>query len=453
MIKYTENNKNKNFKYYDNYKDEINILIKHIINKKPEILYVKNKLIKDISRIKKNIFMSDLYNDICVCINNLNNMKVKKAFFMVQDLFIKKYNCNKKKRKLFLRNIFISEILYRYKIIKKTEIIFNMNNEPPCDNYMKYSIISKRLYRNYTFDYIIDLIDVNGKVCFMKYISCLNKINHYFKNIKLKSIEIINSSSLENNYSSFETLNSISSEEFSDLEKKNKNIYSKNNIKGRSKNQKKKKKKKKKSESMCDKCISNVYIDFSHFNLAYEDEDNEVFYYVTKKEYALLRRSSSFSYYIEKEGKKEENKTIKKKTVERVEDINMTHLDVEHDHIKEDDRKNSEPEQYKKINKNKKNHLYINKKSHSIEQNSQNISLEKCDEKSDFNTVIYFYVNLLIPSNFIYIIASLIEATLFKSWIPFYTFPFKLKKKKKKKKKKIFFFFYLSCIFKKIYMK
>ncbi|SOV13964.1 conserved Plasmodium protein, unknown function [Plasmodium gaboni] len=427
MIKYTNNNDIKNDKYYDSNKDEINILIKDIINKKKDILYVKNKLIKDISRIETNLFMSDFYNDICGCINNLNNMKIKKAFFILQDLFIKKYSCNKRKRKLFLRNIFISEILYRYKIIRKTEIIFNMNNETFCDNYMKYSVISKRLYKNYTFDYIIDLIDVNGKICFMKYISCLNKINHYFKNIKLKSIDILNSSFLENNFSSFESVHSMSSQEFSEDEKeKKKYIYSKNNRKNKSKNKKKikKNKKTKKSHSICDKCISNVYIDFSHFNLAYEDEDNEVFYYVTKKEYTLLKRSSSsHSYYINKEEMKEE----KKKKVVHVEDINITHINIEHEPIKVDHTKYYEEEQYKEINKNKnkKNLLYTNKKSHSIEQNEHNMSLEKCDEKSDFNTVIYFYVNLLIPSNFIYIIASLIETTLFKSWIPFYSFPFK----------------------------
>lgn len=46
-------------------------------------------------------------------------------------------------------------------------------------------------------------------------------------------------------------------------------------------------------------------------------------------------------------------------------------------------------------------------------------------ERSDLNTFIYFYVNLLIPSNFVYVVAAMIESTLFKLWIPFYSFPFK----------------------------
>ncbi|SOV25545.1 conserved Plasmodium protein, unknown function [Plasmodium sp. DRC-Itaito] len=229
----------------------------------------------------------------------------------------------------------------------------------------------------------------------MKYISCLNKINHYFKNIKLKSIDILNSSFLENNFSSFESVHSMSSQEFSEDEKeKKKYIYSKNNRKNKSKNKKKKKKnnKTKKSHSICDKCISNVYIDFSHFNLAYEDEENEVFYYVTKKEYTLLKRSSSsHSYYINKEEMKEE----KKKKVVHVEDINITHINIQHEPIKVDHKKdvtynnyNNSRNTYNKDNTNYDSPYNVSYNSHYNNNNNYYMK-HKNDSKAFSNNNLY----------------------------------------------------------------
>ncbi|CRG99300.1 conserved Plasmodium protein, unknown function [Plasmodium relictum] len=377
------NNIYKNFIIYENKikKIEKKKKKKKILNDKNQILFVQNKLHRDI-RIQKYIFISELYNDILESINYFNELKVRKAYYCLREAFTK-YFCNKK-LKSFIENVFISEILYRYKIIKKIEIIFNLDAKNTCEDFINYSVISKRVCRNFVFDFLIDLKDVNGKVCFMKYINCLSKHNSNIKNIKSSSTEIKDDSLLKNAYSnkSFENFTTISSETFSENENKKKE------------KEKKKKnilKKKKKRINIPNKSICNKYIDFTHFNVAFDENDNEVYYFIAKKEFSNLKKIASIS-------------NIKKK---------LCNENGNERRNKEENKMN----QYK--------FLFKSEERCAKNENLENNVLYQNEEKSDINTIIYFYINLLIPSNFIYVIASMTEVTLFKSWMPFYSFPFK----------------------------
>ncbi|CRG96638.1 conserved Plasmodium protein, unknown function [Plasmodium gallinaceum] len=354
---------------------------KNMVSSKNDILFVQNKVQRDIN-IQKYNSISELYNDIIESINYFNELKVRKAYYCLRESFIK-YYCDKK-LKSFIENVFISEILYRYKIIRKIEVIFNLDVKKTCEDFINYSVISKRVYRKLAFDYLIDIKDVNGKVCSMKCIKCLSKHNNNIKNIKLASNEIMENPFLENANSnkSFEKFTTVSSETFSENENKKKEKKKKKRIL----------KKKKKRLNIPNKSICNKYIDFTHFNVAFDEDNNEVYYFITKKEFSISKKIASTS-------------NNKKNTY--------------NENRKEQENNDDEG----KINLNK--FLLKNKKCCDQNETLDNKIIYQNEEKSDINTVIYFYVNLSIPSNFIYVIASLTEVTLFKSWIPFYSFPFK----------------------------
>ncbi|SBS83643.1 conserved Plasmodium protein, unknown function, partial [Plasmodium malariae] len=465
------NNNNYNNNNYNNKKEKL-------VKAKYDILFAKSILQKEISTIEKHEYISQLYNDILEGINYFNKLKVRQAYHSIRDVFMKKY-CKENNVKKFIENVFVSEILYRYKIIKKVEIIFNLEINETSNDFVNYSIISKRVYKNFVFDYVIDLVDVNGKLCFMKYLYWLseqNKRNSLECNSKRYSIEFKSNNSFfvdtlsdEKNSERYMSMSSSSSRRKSNCsscdngnangsdngndnnsdsnrealnESENKKILNQKKKKKRKEKKKKKNnhilKKESKKKNTSEKCIANKYIDFGHFHLAYEDEDNEVFYFVTKKEFNVFKKIISKNAVEKKIRNDKENPQKGGKRAAREQEFDEEKKDQGDysNKMNKNGNQNRDPDNSKDGNQDgsrdggqndDKNTFvhYDTKASPKVAIPENNDVIGGNEEKSDINTVIYFYINLLIPSNFIYVIATLIESEFFKSWIPFYSFPFK----------------------------
>ncbi|SBT33725.1 conserved Plasmodium protein, unknown function [Plasmodium ovale wallikeri] len=381
---------------------------------KHDVLFAQNKLLKDISTIEKHNYISQLYNDILDGINHFNRLKVRQAYHCIRKTFLKKYCSDQMRRKNFLENTFVSEILYRYKIIKKIEVLFNLDVNESQDDMMKYSIILKRVYRNFLFDYIIDLVDVNGKMCLEKYINWLrggtgedaNRSDHtkggYSEFVKSHTTvaaynpdnnEILRKHTLVCDQSMREKEGYAESEEEGEgvLERKNKKlvIRKKKHIMN----------KESKRKGIYDNFIPNKYIDFRHFHLAYQEEGSEVFYFVAKKELNPFKRGNNNSSSAIWRGLRSEEATEAEESSEGVD---------------ETDNGNTGERSVGMRSKTKVKKVGTNKYAHNnMRAISGNDISDGKEEKNDISTVIYFYVNLLVPSNFIYVLATMTESTIF----------------------------------------
>ncbi|CXI30906.1 conserved Plasmodium protein, unknown function [Plasmodium berghei] len=354
------NNAYKNFKIYEN---EINQIEEKKINDEDKIHFVPNNLVKQIDIIKINKDMSEFYNDILEGINNFNLFKIRKSYHCIKNIFLKKYY-NDKMIKTFMENILVSEILYRYKIIKKIEILFNTTVEDQQEYILNYSVISKKKYQNFILDYMIDLLDVNGKICPLKLALHANDNRDSYsystdnenKNDKLRSIFNANNQGPileEDNFKdtkNYENTTLIYEQLLCENSKKKEMAEIEQNKHRLEKEDKKK--------HASNKHIKNSYIDFDNFQLAYEDINNNIYYFVTQNEFNDIdKKENSLKKY-----------------------------------------NNNHPNSSITRNENKQGHI---------------------------NTVIYFYLNLTIPSNFLYVVATVTESEVFKMWFPFYSFPFK----------------------------
>ncbi|GAW80155.1 hypothetical protein, conserved [Plasmodium gonderi] len=421
---------------------------------KYDILFTKHKLLTYIESLKKHVHVSELYNDILGSINYFNKLKVREAYHSLRDIYIKKYaNSKDAKIKKFHENVFVSEIFYRYKIMKKIEHIFNIYVKDTWDDFLNYSVISKRVYRNFIFDYLIDLDDVNGTMPFSKYTNPLSGNSNEFLSSFTSQIseEYRNDNSDVEEYVSDEKCSSYCSKEkveaSGETEQEDELKINHDGVKGKKlkkkKNTQKRENKRKHTET---KRITNKYIDYGHFHLAYDDEDdNEVYYFVTKKEFNLFKQICSRKFGDEQLLSMEEKEIDDMFAKHEVEDNSDQFQTAEEDdeekfeemyeekrEMTRDMKCKAKREAKKRYTRNKKckdkSKKSLSKSNLTYgDANEVYIGLGRNEEKekSDMNTVIYFYVNLLIPSNFIYVIAAMIESTLFKSWIPFYSFPFK----------------------------
>ncbi|SCN59472.1 conserved Plasmodium protein, unknown function [Plasmodium chabaudi adami] len=339
------NNVYKNFKIYEN---QIEWVEEEKINDEDNTDLCLNNVVKQIDSIKINKGMPGIYNEILEGINNLNLLKIRKSYYYIKDIFLKKYY-NDQMIKTFLENEFVSEILYRYKIVKKMEALFNINIEDPDGDALNYSIISKKKHHKYTSNYMIDLLDLNGKTRPRKMAIPVNE----------HSDDCTNNTKEENkNGASCSNLNGSSQSPIPEEDnfKDTKNyenitlLYEQLLCENR--------KKKEMTSTEEDKHIKNSYIDFDNFQLAYGDKNNSIYYFTTQNEFN---------------------------------------------------------DNEKKTNSLKK-----------CNNNNSNNSITKDENKQgDTNTVIYFYLNLTIPSNFSYVSASVTESGVFKLWFPYYTIPFR----------------------------
>ncbi|ETB60381.1 hypothetical protein, variant [Plasmodium yoelii 17X] len=354
------NNVYKNFKIYEN---EINQIEENKINDEDKINFVPNNLVKQIDIIKINKDMSEFYNDILEGINNFNLCKIRKSYHCIKNIFLKKYY-NEKMIKTFMENILVSEILYRYKIIKKIEILFNTTVEDSQECILNYSVISQKKYQNFILDYMIDLLDINGKTCPLKLAVHANDDHDSYnystdnenKNDKLRRTFNANNqeSILEEDrfkdIKNYENTTLIYEQLLCENSKK-KEIAEIEQNKHRLEKEDKKK-------HASNKHIKNSYINFDNFQLAYEDIDNIIYYFVTQNEFNDIAKKAN---------------------------------------------------SLKKYNNN----------------NSNSSIIRNENKQGHINTVIYFYLDLTIPFNFLYVVATVTESEVFKLWFPFYSFPFK----------------------------
>ncbi|SBS81894.1 conserved Plasmodium protein, unknown function [Plasmodium ovale curtisi] len=280
---------------------------------KHDVLFAQNKLLKDISTIEKHVYISQLYNDILEGINYFNKLKVRQAYHCIRKTFLKKYCNDQKRRKNFLENTFVSEILYRYKIIKKIEVLFNLDVNESRDDMMKYSIILKRVYRNFLFDYIIDLVDVNGKMCLEKYVNWLrggtcedaNRSEHtkggyseYVKSHTTVAADNPDSNEILRKHTLACGQSMRDKEGYAESEKAGEEVLERKNKKLVIRKKKHIMNKESKRKGIYDNFIPNKYIDFRHFHLAYQEEGSEVFYFVAKKELNPFKRGNNNSSAI-----------------------------------------------------------------------------------------------------------------------------------------------------------
>ncbi|CAD2093168.1 conserved Plasmodium protein, unknown function [Plasmodium vinckei lentum] len=333
------NNVYKNFKIYEN---EIEQAEEEKINDEDNIDFDLNNLVKRIDSIKINDGMSEIYNDILEGINNFNLYKIRKSYYCIKNIFLKKYN-NDKMIKTFMENELVGEILYRYKIIKKMGIIFNIIVEDPEGYALNYSVISKKKRKKFISDCMIDLIDINGKTHPQKSVipvnehidSCSNNTNDENKNGA-------------NQRPIYEENNFNDTKKYENIALLCEQLLSENS------------KKKEMTSIEEGKHIKNRYIDFSHFQLAYEDANNSLHYFITQHEFNdIEKKPNSF-------------------------------------------------------------------KAHNNNNNSNRLITKDENKQGSINTYMYFYLNLTIPSNFSYVVASITESGVFQLWFPFYTFPLRL---------------------------
>ncbi|EUD67914.1 hypothetical protein C922_01526 [Plasmodium inui San Antonio 1] len=424
----------------------------------------------------KHPHVSELYNDILESINHLNKLNVREAYHHLRDVYVKKYATDRElKRKQFFQNRFVSEILYRYKMMNKIELIFNLFVKDTWDDCLNFSVISKKVYRNFIFDYLIDLVDVNGMLCFSRYTNLPSGSSDDIS----ASLTAQTSEEFVSDAGGAEGIEDVEgvedpAREGKSLQKCPKktlpqgsngeeqyNGYEEgcSNLRDNRRGSRARKRDSKRKEAG-PRRIENKYIDYGHFHLAYDDEDdNEVFYFVTKKDFNTFKRIYSRKLgegFLSAEGQQEEDKGGTPTGEEASSDQFQTAEESEEDSGKTSElqsESNSEPRSEPKSESNSESNNESNSEPR-IEsmrrakrqptrkekvKKSTNQSMRKHEdanaesmhrrieerERSDLNTFIYFYVNLLIPSNFVYVIAAMIESSLFKSWIPFYSFPFK----------------------------
>ncbi|CAA9987360.1 conserved Plasmodium protein, unknown function [Plasmodium knowlesi strain H] len=439
----------KNFTVYENKVKQMEKKKKKK-NEKYDILYAKCRLSSYIDTLQKHQHVSELYNDILESINHLNKLNVREAYHHLRDVYVKKYSTQKEiQKKKFFENQFVSEILYRYKIMNKIELIFNMYVKDTWNDFFNYSVISKKVYKNFIFDYLIDLVDVNGMLCFSRYTNWTSgSSDDISASLTVQSSEEFVSEAegeedlkdakdvarggkpLERCPEKSLSEGSDGEEEYKRCEKRFSNT--RDNRRGR-----RARKRESKRKNSASRYIDNKYIDYGHFHLAYDDEeDNEVFYFVTKKEFNSFKRIYSRKLgegLLRAEGQEEEDDEEDTPSAEEASsDQFQTAEESEEDIGKTSDSK-SEPKggSRRRTNRQSTHKEKVKKFANESMTKREDVNMESTNsrieerERSDLNTFIYFYVNLLIPSNFVYVIAAMIESNLFKSWIPFYSFPFK----------------------------
>ncbi|KJP89419.1 hypothetical protein AK88_00862 [Plasmodium fragile] len=413
--------------------------------------------------LQQHPYVSELYNDILESINHLNNLNVREAYHHLRDVYVKKYATEGElKKKKFFENLFVSEILYRYKMMNKIELIFNLNVKDTWDDCLNFSVISKKVYKNFIFDYLIDLVDVNGMLCFSKYTNWPSGISDDISSPLMvqtseeflsdaegakdarhaaragRSLEKCPANTLSGGSDGEDEEEEEEEEEkYTRCEKSFSNSRDNRHESRRARRARKRKSKRKKAPA---KCIENKYIDYGHFHLAYDDDDdNAVFYYVTRKEFNSFKRIYSRKLgvgLLREEGQEEkhdeEDQGRTPSGEETSSDQFQTAEESEEDSGKESDSRSEPSSQARRRAKRQSaSKEKMNKASHERMRKREDFNVESTHsrieerERSDLNTFIYFYVNLLIPSNFVYVIATMIESNLFKSWIPFYSFPFK----------------------------
>ncbi|KMZ81355.1 hypothetical protein PVIIG_02782 [Plasmodium vivax India VII] len=433
----------KNFTLYENKVKRMEKKTKKTKEKKKEkydILFAKWRLASYIDPLQQHPHVSELYNDILGSINHLNRLNVREAYHHLRDVYVKKYAIQGEgKKKQFFQNRFVSEILYRYKMMNKIELIFNMHVKDTWDDFWNFSVILKKVYRNFIFDYLIDLVDVNGMLCFSRYMkSPSGSSDEGSASLTVQTSEEFASDgeavqaaegvedvggAARAGKSHEKTLSEGSNgeEEYSRCEKRCSNSRG-----SRARRRESKRK------GGAPRCIDNKYIDYGHFHLAYDDEeDNEVFYFVTKKEFNSFKRIYSRKLaegLLNAEGQEEEDEGGTPPGEEASSDQFQTAEESEEDseetrEVKSEAKRRAKRQSTPKENMKKSANQSMRKREDANVESTHSRIEER--ERSDLNTFIYFYVNLLIPSNFVYVVAAMIESTLFRSWIPFYSFPFK----------------------------
>ncbi|KEG02974.1 hypothetical protein YYE_01905 [Plasmodium vinckei vinckei] len=262
------NNVYKNFKIYENKIEEAE---EEKINDEDNTNLTLNNLVKRIDSIKIDNGMSEIYNDILEGVNYFNLYKIRKSYYCIKNIFLKKYN-NDKMIKAFMENECVSEILYRYKIIKKMGIIFNIIIEDPEGYPLNYSVLSKKRRKNFISDYMIDLLDINGKTHPQISLIPINEHSDSCSN---------NTTDENKNDASCNNLNDT--KHYENITLLFEQLLCENS------------KKKEMTNIEEGKYIKNSYIDFNHFQLAYKENNNSIYYFIThNKIYDIVNQAHLF---------------------------------------------------------------------------------------------------------------------------------------------------------------